>query len=231
MTEPAPADEAPPDDEGPEPGARPAGYNLSNLAYKSLSELIRTRRLRGGVPIIEARLAESLGLSRTPLREALQRLEGEGLVVKAAHRSFMVRPVELAEYLQSLKVREILEAEAAALAIGRIPEGFIAAARREIGELMAATAYHTDAHWRSDDRVHGLAVGACGNAVLAQTIQALRVTTRLFEIARLSDRLAPDSREHLEILAALESGDPRRARRAVQAHLRSLTRFAVASVS
>lgn len=208
-----------------------AAYNLSNLAYKSVSELIRTRRLRGGVPIVEAKLAESLGLSRTPLREALQRLEGEGLVVKAANRSFMVRAVDLAEYLQSLKVREWLEAEAAVLALGRVPAGHIGAARREIAELMAATAYHTDAHWRSDDRVHGLSTAACGNAVLARMIEDLRVTTRLFEIARLSDRLAPDSREHLAILDALESGDARRARRAVQAHLRSLTRFAVASVT
>jgi DNA-binding GntR family transcriptional regulator len=208
-----------------------SGYNLSNLAYNSISELIRTRRLKGGVPVVEAKLAEGLGLSRTPLREALQRLEGEGLVVKAANRSFMVRSVELAEYLQSLKVREILEAEAAAMAIDRVPPGSIAAARREIAELMAATTYHTDAHWRSDDRVHRLYAEACGNAVLAQVIASLRVTTRLFEIARLSDRLEPDSAEHLEILAALESGDARRTRRAVQAHLRSLTRFAVASVT
>ena len=210
--------------------AKPA-YNLSNLAYNSISEFIRTRRLRGGVPIVEAKLAEALGLSRTPLREALQRLEGEGLVVKAANRSFMVRSVDLAEYLQSLKVREILEAEAAALALDRVQPSRIAAARREIAELMTATTYHTDAHWRSDDNVHRLYAEACGNAVLAQMIASLRVTTRLFEIARLSDRLEPDSTEHLEIVAALESGDARRARRAVQAHLRSLTRFALASVT
>ena len=226
----APEDGSAPAAEEAGVAARP-GYNLSNLAYRSISELIRTRRLKGGIPIVEAKLAESLGLSRTPLREALQRLEGEGLVVKAANRSFMVRSVDLAEYLQSLKVREILEAEAAAIAIDRVQPSHITAARREIAELMAATTYHTDAHWRSDDHVHRLYAEACGNAVLEQMIGSLRVTTRLFEIARLSDRLEPDTAEHLAILAALESGDARRARRAVQAHLRSLTRFAVASVT
>jgi DNA-binding GntR family transcriptional regulator len=219
------------DDAREEAPADKAGYNLSNLAYNSLSELIRTRRLKGGVPIIEAKLAEGLGLSRTPLREALQRLEGEGLVVKTANRSFMVRAVDLAEYLQSLRVREILEAEAAVLALGRVPPGRINAARREIAELMAATSYHTDAHWRSDDRVHTLYAEACGNAVLAQMIASLRVTTRLFEIARLADRLGPDSREHRDILDAIEAGDARRTRRAVQAHLRSLTRFAVRTLT
>jgi DNA-binding GntR family transcriptional regulator len=216
--------------EGGEAAATPTGYNLSNLAFNALSDMIRTRRLRGGDPIIEAKLADALGLSRTPLREALQRLEGEGLVVKSANRSFMVRSVELAEYLQSLKVREILEAEAATLSLGRIAPSAIAAARREIQELMAATTYHTAAHWRSDDHVHGLYIDGCGNAVMAQMIRALRVTTRLFEIARLSDRLTPDSAEHLAILDALEVEDVRRTRRAVQGHIRSLVRFAIASV-
>jgi DNA-binding GntR family transcriptional regulator len=208
-----------------------AGYNLSNLAYKAVSDMIRSRRIRGGEVVIEAKIAEMLGVSRTPLREALQRLEGEGLVVKSAYRSFMVRNVDLSEYLQSLKVREILEGEAAALAIGRIPRGSIGAARREIDELMAATSYHTDAHWRSDDTVHGLTIDGCANPTMGRMIRDLRVTTRLFEIARLSDRLEPDSREHLEILDALEAEDAKWARRAAQAHIRSLTRFALAEVS
>ncbi len=61
--------------------------------------MIRDRRLKGGESIIEARLADTLGISRTPLREALQRLEGEGLVRKVANRSYIVRHVDLSEYL------------------------------------------------------------------------------------------------------------------------------------
>ena len=60
----------------------PGTYNLAGLAHASLSDMIRSRRLRGGNVVVEARLADMLGISRTPLREALQRLEGEGLVVK-----------------------------------------------------------------------------------------------------------------------------------------------------
>ncbi|SDR58866.1 transcriptional regulator, GntR family [Rhizobiales bacterium GAS191] len=208
-----------------------SGHNLSHLAHNAVSEMIRKRRLRGGEVIVEAKLADSLGISRTPLREALQRLEGEGLVVKSANRSFVVRHVDLAEYLQSLKVRELLEAEAASLAVGRIPPGLIRAARHEIEQLVAATSYHTDDHWHSDDTVHGLYVDACGNAVMGQMIHSLRVTTRLFEIARLADRLRPDSTEHLLILDALEAADAKRARRAAQTHIRSLYRFALANVS
>ncbi len=208
-----------------------SGHNLSSRAHRAVSEMIRSRRLRSGELIVESRLADVLGISRTPLREALQRLEGEGLVVKSANRSFVVRQVELGEYLQSLKIREILEGEAAALAVGRIPPAQIRKARREIEELMAAMTYHTDAHWRSDDNVHALAIDACGNAVMGQMIRSLRVATRLFEIARLADRVEPDSIEHLEILDSLEAADAKRARKAAQTHIRSLYRFALYNIS
>jgi DNA-binding GntR family transcriptional regulator len=206
------------------------GMNLSNLAHRAISDMIRDRRLKGGEPITEARLAETLGISRTPLREALQRLEGEGLVRKVANRSYVVRLVDLAEYLQSLKVREILEGEAAALSIGLVPGEKLAAVRHEIDVLRYSTSYHTQAHWQSDDNLHGLYIDHCGNPVMADLIRALRVTTRLFEIARLKDRVEPDSAEHLAILQALESGDRRAARNAVQIHCRSLREFALATV-
>lgn len=211
-----------------ETGARTE--NLSNLAYKSVTELIRNRRLRSGQAIVESRLAEQLNISRTPLREALQRLEGEGLVIKGNGRSFMVRHVDLGEYLQSLKVREILEPEAAAMAAGHIPRMELATVRAEINSLRDATAYHTDAHWRSDDNLHELFARHCGNDVLMKAIRALRVTTRLFEIARLADRVQPDSMEHLAILEALEVEDSKAARKAVQVHIRSIGDFAIATV-
>ncbi|MGL4241706.1 MAG: GntR family transcriptional regulator [Beijerinckiaceae bacterium] len=206
------------------------GMNLSSLAHRAISDMIRDRRLKGGESIIEARLADTLGISRTPLREALQRLEGEGLVRKVANRSYMVRHVDLGEYLHSLKVREILEGEAAVLAIGAIPGEELASVRHEINVLLRATPYHTDAHWRSDDNLHGLYIEHCGNPVMADMIRALRVTTRLFEIAKLKDRLEPDSGEHLAILEALEAGDKRAARNTVLTHCRSLRDFALATV-
>lgn len=223
-----PATDDMPDTEatGKDDSTATGGLNLTSLTYRSVSEMIHHRRLRGGEVIVEQRLAEALGVSRTPLREALQRLEGEGLVCKVANRSYMVRTVGLQEYLESLKVREILEPEAAALAIGRIVPATIQAVRREMDDLQNATQYHTDAHWVSDDNVHTLFSDACGNTVMAETILALRVTTRLFEIDRLADRLGPDSIEHKRILDALEAEDSRAARRAVRAHIRSLMRYA-----
>lgn len=210
------------------PDTQPAGgqHNLASLTYKAVSDMIRHRRLKGGQVIVEARLAEALGISRTPLREALQRLEGEGLVRKGDGRNYVVRRVDIGEYLQSLKLRLLIEPEAAVLAIPNIPRRQLIAVRREIHELLDATAYHTDAHWVSDDNLHNLIIDHCANAVMAKVLRELRATTRLFEIDRLKDRLKPDSTEHLVIIEALERGDAEQTRSAVAVHIESLISFA-----
>ena len=222
---------------GTEPAATPPATGssvrngtLSDQAYVALSQLIRERELRSGEPLVEQHLAERLGVSRTPLRHAMQRLESEGQLCKTANRSHFVRQVHLKEYLQSLRVRETLEADAAGLAAGSVPEGEIVRARRELTEVRDSRPYDMLAHWRSDDEVHNLFIKTCGNEVMTRILLSLRVTTQLFEIDRLADRLEPDAREHERILDALEARDPKAARRAVAAHIRSLFRFAVATI-
>lgn len=212
---------------------KPAGANtaLSERAHQAITGLIHRHELRGGTVIVESKLAEQLNISRTPLREALQRLEGEGLLMKNSGRSFIVRHVDLTEYLQSLKVREILEGEAAMLAAGRAPAERIAETRREIEALKSVSLEHTAEHWRSDDNVHMLLSDHCGNAVMARQIVHLRMTTRLFEVARVAERVHPDSREHLAILDALDSGDGRKARKAVSDHIRSVIASSLVDLS
>ncbi|MEM6486747.1 MAG: GntR family transcriptional regulator [Pseudomonadota bacterium] len=207
-------------------GVEPPGRSLSAQAHAAVSALIHRRQLKGGDVIVEARLADQLNVSRTPLREALQRLEGEGLVVKVANRSFMVRHVDLTEYLQCLKVRELLEPEAAANAVGRVSATSIDAVRAEIAALETLPNQHTDAHWMSDDNLHNLFLDHCGNQVMARMVRDLRVSTRLFEIAGLSARVEPDRVEHRALLEALIEGDARKTRRAMATHIRSLARHA-----
>lgn len=204
----------------------PSGHKLAAQAYSAISDMIRRRRLSGGHVIVEARLAEMLGVSRTPLREALQRLEGEGLVHKGDGRNYVVRQVDIGEYIQSLKLRLLIEPQAAVEAMRHIPGRSLIEVRREIQELMGATAYHTDAHWISDDHLHNLIIDYCGNEVMAKVLRNLRATTRLFEIGRLKDRLTPDSTEHLVIIEALHRQNAEAVRSAVALHVESLIAFA-----
>ncbi len=206
------------------------GKTLSDKAYSALAELIRTREIVGGEPLVELHLAKRLGVSRTPLRQAMQRLEGEGLLRKGANRSYLVRQVDLKEYLQSLRVREMVEPEAAALAIDNVPHDAIEAARANVIAVRDADPYDMLAHWRSDDEVHELFIRHCRNEVLSEIIVSLRSATQLFEIERLAERVARDSNEHERILNALADRDVRGVKQAVTTHIRSLFRFAVKAV-
>lgn len=211
-------------------GEKNVPSTLSEKAYFALYRMIQERELPSGHPIVEAQLAQLLGVSRTPLRQALHRLESEGLLRKLESRSYVLRRVELKEYLQSLKVREILEAEAAELAIGRIDAAAIAQARKNLHEVQTRVPYDMHAHWQSDDQVHDIFIGTCGNQVIRDILHSLRVTTKLFEIEQLSERLKPDSRQHEAILDALASDDAAAARNAVKLHLRSLADFALREI-
>jgi DNA-binding GntR family transcriptional regulator len=204
---------------------------LSDRVRHQIIELIQNRALSGGQTIIEQRLASELGVSRTPLREALQRLEGEGMVVKASGRSFIVRKVELQEYLQALKVRLLLEPEAAALAAARAPTDRVEAVRAEIEALRAGPEEHTAAHWVSDDNLHGLVGAFCGNQVLRATIDELRITTRLYEIEDVRQHVAKDLDQHAAIAAAIATSDAQAARKAMQTHLRSLVSYSLSHVA
>ena len=200
---------------------------LSEKAYRALSLMIQERELPSGKLIIESNLAKKLGVSRTPLRQALQRLESEGLLRKLESRSYIVRRVEVREYLHSLKVREILEAEAVELAMGRIDIIKIEQVQSYLQIVQNQKPYDMLAHWRSDDQVHNLFIDACGNLVMQDILKSLRITTKLFEIERLSERLMPDSRQHETILETLKATDSLASRTAVKEHLRSLAEFAI----
>ena len=196
--------------------------NLSGHAYDALVDLIRCRKLKAGSPIIETRLSEALGVSRTPLREALQRLEGEGIVQKGAGRSYRVRRVELEEYLQTFKIREVLEIEAAVMAMGRIPAPLIQKVRRELEESLTLGEAVQPVHWFTDDDVHGLYVNHCGNDVLRRFLRLLRTTTRLFDIDKLPPRVTKDYVEHRKIVDALELKDQRLVVKAIRGHFKSV---------
>ena len=200
---------------------------LAERAYIAVLNMIQQRIISSGQQIVELRLAKELGISRTPIRQALRLLEGEGLLQKSGGKSYMVRRVDLREYLQSLKVRELLESEAAFSATEFVPSDKINSVWENLKFTEKLRPYSIIAHWQSDAEVHELFISACPNIVLRNVIRELRVTTKLFEIANLSERLEPDSRQHEAILDALYKKQPDAAKQAVQTHINSLYQFAL----
>lgn len=203
--------------------------NLTDRAYAIVRRLILQRELSGGEVLVEGRLAERLQMSRTPLREALLRLEGEGLLVRANARSYAVRRITASHYFQCLQVRERLESQAVRLSMGRVPPDEIRALRENI--IALDSSQQGSSHWQADDEIHGLFARASGNAMLAETIAHLRVLCRLFEVVDPFNRIEEDRIEHLAILDAYIAGDEKRADEAVLAHLRNLARYTLTRLS
>ncbi len=192
--------------------------------------MILERRLPGGRAVVEGQLAEQLKISRTPVREALGRLSGEGLLIKQASRSFSVRHVSASEFFQSMRVRELLEVEAVGQAKGRADVDELSRLRGAVAEL-AEQQNQTAWHWRIDDQLHGLFADGSGNKVLADIVRNLRVTTRLFEVSRPFGRVREDAREHLSILDTFIQGDTVAAKKAMRHHLRQLQKEVMAELS
>jgi DNA-binding GntR family transcriptional regulator len=204
-------------------GSADGSASLSGQAYARLREWILSRQISAGSTLLEARIADELGISRTPMREALGRLAGEGFLVRCDARSYSVRSVGTKEYFDIMRTRELLECEAIGLAVGRLPEADLAALAAGVDALQAGGADETE-HWRFDDRFHHTIAQASGNQVLPRLIQQLRDDSRLFRLHSPLHRQNDNHFEHAEIIRALQKQDAEGARGAMRAHLRSLQR-------
>jgi DNA-binding GntR family transcriptional regulator len=204
----------------PNDAAAAAGpKGLAETVYARLLEMLESRRLAADAAIAERRLASELGVSRTPLREALRRLEGEGWLARRSDGTLAVRRLDVEEMLEVLQVRRLLEPEAAAIAAGRVPAHLIAGLRARVAQLLASGDPMHPERSALDQALHRAIGDACGNRTLDATIADLRRRTVLFATRRLPERLEPVCAEHLAILDALEAGDAAAARAAMATHI------------
>ena len=193
------------------------GQKLSVVAYGAVLDMI----LRGAIPagelVTERQIAARLGMSRTPVREAVRRLEGEGTLERQRSGALVVRPYSMEDFLHALAVRRLLEGEAARLAAGKLSPELLQAARERV-ERLRANGLGESA--RQDDRdFHAAIAVASGNPVLATAISDLRRRTAMFRLGRLPERIDQVCDEHLTIVDALASGDGEAARTAMQTHI------------
>jgi DNA-binding GntR family transcriptional regulator len=196
------------------------------LAYEQLRALILAGDLSPGSRLAQAELAERLGISRTPVREALRRLAGEGLVEFRANRGFWTADLGLEAVLRRLEVRLLLEPGIAALAAERRRDEDLV----ELGAAIAHEAEAADAAGAHDAsrQFHVLLARATGNAELERTLRSLwivEVGRRLMaRRAAVEDWRARDLEEHQGILAAVAAGAAERAADLMERHVRSALR-------
>lgn len=192
---------------------------LGSQAYEALLDLILSRELKQGDQIQERALAARLGFSRTPLREAMHKLEGEKILERKSNNRLFVRMVTLEEILETLHVRRLLETEAAARSAGKIPLPKLAALRERIEKLKQAGDPFSYEHQVVDAELHGLITGYCDNNLLADMIHELRRKTRMFSLKRVDKRMMPVLNEHMAIIDALEKGEAEQAALEISHHI------------
>ncbi len=196
--------------------------SLTEQVYEQLTELLIKGELRPGDVITERRMAERLNASRTPIREALGRLEAEGLVYKQPNRGVTVKPFSTEAFIDILNVRKLLEAEAAYLAAGNIAQERIDAIRAALATIAGKARPTLAEIWAVDDLLHGEIAEAAGNALMAQMIRDLRRRIHVFNAFRNTLEPKFSAEENGILLDAIESGDRERARDAMIGHIDSV---------
>lgn len=200
------------------PSSRTA--NLGDRAFAHLRELILSREIPGGAEVPEGRLAERLNVSRTPMREALVRLVGEGLLERTSERSYRVRIVSAREFFECMQMRELLECHAIETAVPLVGDADLAELRHGLEALEDGE--DDMQHWLYDNHFHSFFARVSGNATLAETITRMRVVARLFRISSSFHRKGEIDTEHRAVLDAVERRDAAAAKAAMLAHLRNL---------
>jgi DNA-binding GntR family transcriptional regulator len=180
--------------------------NLGEALVTTLRNRIVNGRLPAGKRLNEVHLASSLGVSRTPLREALGRLAAEGALTAVPRIGYFVRPLTLDEFGQIYSIRALLDPEALRLAGLPSPQRLSRLRRLNRAILKATGANNVIS---LDDTWHLELVAACPNRVLIDLIQQFMRRTRRYEIALMREKRNVHIciADHAKIIAALRTGE------------------------
>ena len=192
---------------------------LRDRVYEALLELITTRALQPGQHLVESELAGHLGVSRQPVREALQRLNTEGWVdLRPAQGAFVHEPTE-EEADQLLTVRTLLEAEAARLAAVNAGNAGIAVLEELCAEgERAVDADDVDAAVAMNARFHAKVMELAGNAVLAELAAQVDRRVRWYYTPVARQRGLTSWIEHRALIGAITARDELRASLLMREH-------------
>lgn len=191
-----------------------------DLVIQFLKEAVLRGDLKPGERLRQDEIAKALGLSQTPVREALLQLSAQGLVVRDPHRGAHVARIDLADLEQLYGVRSLLESEAARLGATRLGAAGTRTLRELVRRMQGALRDGDLAALReADEAFHMTLYRAAGNDRLAQLIEQMWSSFPRYLLWLLPERPKASVKEHAAILKAVVAGDGERAARAVATHL------------
>ncbi len=185
----------------------------------ALRRMLVRGELRPGLPVRQESLAEQLGVSRVPLREALKVLEGEGLVTYLPRRGYVVTELSAGDLVEVYRLRELLEAEAIAVAVPLLTDADLVALEAAAGEVEDAGS-DIEALTTANRRFHFLLFDAARMPRLSRTLRQLWDATDVYRVVYFAEpeRRARVRDDHAGLVAALRRGDIEAAVAAQAAH-------------
>jgi len=194
-------------------------------AYERLLNAIDSGELPPGSRLRESQIAERLGISRTPVREALRQLEAQGLVTHEPHRGVVVAELDYDQLGELYAVREVLEGTAARLAARHASPEEVDVLR-ELAEAHAPLVDDPDALAEANKHFHRQINRACHNRYLNSMLENMRVNLALLSgtTFALPERRRAAVEEHRAIVDAIAAGDEARAERLARQHISSAYR-------
>lgn len=199
---------------------------LREIAYDRLKDAIRHADVPAGYPLSETRLSKILGISRTPVREALQQLSQEGLVEIIPGRAVTVASRSIRDVLNVVHIRFLLEPEMTRLAAEAITDAQLETLRRTIIEMETAVDNGDQEAWSKADTIfHETLSDACPNKLLGEIVVQMR--NRVHHLANVDSqtnprRLRECTVEHREIVDAMLTRDAQAAEKATREHINVL---------
>jgi DNA-binding GntR family transcriptional regulator len=209
-------------------------FNLQNhrplreIVYEELKRQILVGEIAPGTRMMEVELADIMGVSRTPIREAIRKLEKEGLVSIEPRRGAYASEISIKDMLDVLEVRQDLEGMAAAMAAEKVTE------EEKIAFIKANDDYkeavrngNTEDMIRCDEYFHQLIVNYSGNKTLNQLLSQVQELALRFRYIYYDNFSSYKNMpmEHEEIEEAILSGDTQRARIVAEDHILRLKKF------
>lgn len=202
----------------------PSDLSQSELAYIRLYDAIQSGKFRPGDRIRETEVAEKLLLSRTPVREALRRLEADGIIEHRPRIGAVIRSLSHAEVVELYEMRLVLERTAAEMAAKHAAPAEV----DELGELNSALAKARDPAEAAkiNQHFHNCINLAARNRFLMETARSLNNALMLLGPTTLEDdaRISTVCKQHQNIIDAIEARDEEGAGAAAEAHLETSLR-------
>lgn len=195
------------------------GPSISEQVYRSLRSSLLDGAHPSGARLSEAGLAQRLDVSRAPVREALERLVQEGLVVRRPRRGTFVRCYDRAQVRELMELRGVLETAAARLAVERASDGELEALGRQLGSAEAAV--ERGERYVADRDFHGALTALAKNDELAKVARLVSDQLRLARARSTArcGRAREAFSEHAAVLRALVARDPAAVDAALRRHL------------